>query len=75
MLAIRQALANNEPDRLPHLMTDRWLQDVTLCGSATAVRDGIAAWYDTGVKTLIVVPSSVQGNQLVAFQELFAAFQ
>jgi alkanesulfonate monooxygenase SsuD/methylene tetrahydromethanopterin reductase-like flavin-dependent oxidoreductase (luciferase family) len=75
MLAIRQALANNEPDRLPYLMTDRWLQDVTLSGSATAVRDGIAAWYDAGVKTLIVVPSSVQGNQMVAFQELFAAFQ
>jgi alkanesulfonate monooxygenase SsuD/methylene tetrahydromethanopterin reductase-like flavin-dependent oxidoreductase (luciferase family) len=75
MLAIRQALANNEPDRLPYLMTDRWLQDVTLSGSAIAVRDGIAAWYDAGVKTLIVVPSSVQGNQIVAFQELFAAFQ
>jgi alkanesulfonate monooxygenase SsuD/methylene tetrahydromethanopterin reductase-like flavin-dependent oxidoreductase (luciferase family) len=75
MLAIRQALANNEPDRLPHLMTDRWLQDVTLYGSATAVRDGIAAWYDAGVKTLIVVPSSVQGNQMLAFQELFAALQ
>jgi alkanesulfonate monooxygenase SsuD/methylene tetrahydromethanopterin reductase-like flavin-dependent oxidoreductase (luciferase family) len=75
MLAIRQALANNEPDKLPHLMTDRWLQDVTLFGSVTEVRQGVEAWYDTGVKTLIVVPSSAKGNQMVAFQELFAAFK
>jgi alkanesulfonate monooxygenase SsuD/methylene tetrahydromethanopterin reductase-like flavin-dependent oxidoreductase (luciferase family) len=75
MLAIRQALANNELDRLPDLMTDRWLHDVTLSGSAAEVRDGIAAWYDTGVKTLIVVPSSARGNQMMAFQELFSAFQ
>jgi alkanesulfonate monooxygenase SsuD/methylene tetrahydromethanopterin reductase-like flavin-dependent oxidoreductase (luciferase family) len=74
MLAIREALANNQPDRLPHLMTDRWLQDVTLYGSVAEVRQGIEAWYDAGVKTLIVVPSSAKGNQLVAFQELFDAF-
>jgi alkanesulfonate monooxygenase SsuD/methylene tetrahydromethanopterin reductase-like flavin-dependent oxidoreductase (luciferase family) len=74
MLAIREALANNQPDRLPQLMTDRWLQDVTLYGSVAAVRQGIEAWYDAGVKTLIVVPSSAKGNQLVAFQELFDAF-
>jgi alkanesulfonate monooxygenase SsuD/methylene tetrahydromethanopterin reductase-like flavin-dependent oxidoreductase (luciferase family) len=75
MLAIRQALANNELEKLPHLMTDRWLQDVTLFGSVAEVREGVEAWYDTGVKTLIVVPSSTTGNQLVAFQELFAAFK
>ena len=74
MLAIREALANNQPDRLPHLMTDRWLQDVTLYGSVAEVRQGIEAWYDAGVKALIVVPSSAKGNQLVAFQELFDAF-
>jgi alkanesulfonate monooxygenase SsuD/methylene tetrahydromethanopterin reductase-like flavin-dependent oxidoreductase (luciferase family) len=75
MLAIRQALANNELDKLPHFMTDRWLQDVTLFGSVAEVRQGVEAWYDTGVKTLIVVPSSAKGNQMVAFQELFAAFK
>ena len=75
MLAIRHALDNNEHDKLPDLMTDRWLRDVTLFGSVAEVRDGIQAWYDTGVKTLIVVPSSAKGNQMVAFQELFAALQ
>lgn len=74
MLAIRQAIANNQHDKLPDLMPERWLKDVTLYGSVADVREGIEAWYATGVKTLIVVPSSAQGNQLVAFEELFAAF-
>jgi alkanesulfonate monooxygenase SsuD/methylene tetrahydromethanopterin reductase-like flavin-dependent oxidoreductase (luciferase family) len=75
MLAIREALANNAPEKLPDLMSERWLRDVTLYGSVAEVREGIAAWYEAGVKTLIIVPSSVQGNQLVAFQELFDALR
>jgi alkanesulfonate monooxygenase SsuD/methylene tetrahydromethanopterin reductase-like flavin-dependent oxidoreductase (luciferase family) len=75
MLAIRQALANNDMEKLPDLMSERWLQDVTLYGSVAEVREGIEAWYDAGVKTLIVVPSSVRGNQMVAFQELCTAFR
>jgi len=39
------------------------------------VREGVETWYDAGVNTLIVVPSSAHGNQLVAFEELFAAFR
>jgi alkanesulfonate monooxygenase SsuD/methylene tetrahydromethanopterin reductase-like flavin-dependent oxidoreductase (luciferase family) len=75
MLAIRQALAKNETDKVPQLMTDRWLRDVTLFGSAAEVREGIEAWYDTGINTLIVVPSSARGNQMVAFQEVFEALR
>jgi alkanesulfonate monooxygenase SsuD/methylene tetrahydromethanopterin reductase-like flavin-dependent oxidoreductase (luciferase family) len=74
MIAIRQAIANNEYDKLPDLMSERWLQDVTVYGSVAEVREGIEAWYDSGIKTLIVVPSSANGNQMVAFEELFAAF-
>ena len=70
MQAIRQALANKEPDKIPALMSDRWLQQVTLYGSAAEVREGIEAWYETGITTLIVVPSSTKGGQMVAFQEL-----
>ena len=75
MLGIRTALANNKPDKVLELMSDRWLQDVTLYGSVAEVREGIEAWYATGLKTLILVPSSAQGNQMMAFQEIFAAFQ
>ncbi len=75
MFAIRDALANNEPDKLPDLMSERWLSQVTLYGTASEVREGIEAWYDTGIKTLIVVPSSAKGNQMVAFEEIIEALR
>lgn len=75
MLAIRQAIAEKREDRIPSLMSDRWLREVTLYGSAAEVREGIEAWYATGIRTVIVVPSSTRGGQMVAFQELLAAFR
>ena len=74
MQAIREAIANNESAKIPDLMSERWLQQVTLYGSAAEVREGIEAWYETGINTLIVVPSSTRGGQMVAFQELIDAF-
>jgi alkanesulfonate monooxygenase SsuD/methylene tetrahydromethanopterin reductase-like flavin-dependent oxidoreductase (luciferase family) len=74
MRAIQQAIEKKEDDKVPQLMSDRWLQQVTLYGTASDVREGIEAWYDAGVNTLIVVPSSAHGNQMVAFEELLAAF-
>jgi hypothetical protein len=38
------------------------------------VLEGLEAWYDSGVRTPILVPSSAAGNQLKAFEEMFAAF-
>lgn len=75
MRAIQQAIANKEDNKIPQLMSDRWLQQVTLYGSASEVREGVEAWYTTGIKTPILVPSSVRGNQMVAFQELIEAFR
>jgi alkanesulfonate monooxygenase SsuD/methylene tetrahydromethanopterin reductase-like flavin-dependent oxidoreductase (luciferase family) len=74
MQAIRAAIAAGERERLPSLMSDRWLREVTLFGSAAEVREGLEAWYAAGVNTPILVPSSVEGGQLKAFEELFAAF-
>ena len=56
-------------------MSDRWLSDVTLFGSAKDVRDGVEAWRATGVRTVILVPSSTRGGQMVALEELIAAFR
>jgi alkanesulfonate monooxygenase SsuD/methylene tetrahydromethanopterin reductase-like flavin-dependent oxidoreductase (luciferase family) len=56
-------------------MSDRWLSDVTLFGSAKDVRDGVEAWRATGVRTVILVPSSTRGGQMVAFEELIAAYR
>jgi alkanesulfonate monooxygenase SsuD/methylene tetrahydromethanopterin reductase-like flavin-dependent oxidoreductase (luciferase family) len=74
MRAIQQALAKKAEEKIPQLMSERWLQQVTLYGTAAEVREGIEAWYEAGVNTLIVVPSSAKGNQMVACEELFAAF-
>ena len=62
-------------ERVPALLSDRWLADTTLFGTATEVRDGVEAWRESGVRTPILVPSSAVGNQLKAFEELFAAFE
>jgi alkanesulfonate monooxygenase SsuD/methylene tetrahydromethanopterin reductase-like flavin-dependent oxidoreductase (luciferase family) len=75
MRAIEDALAKGEHDRVPSLMSDRWLSDVTLFGPAKEVRDGVEAWYAAGVKTPILVPSSTRGGQMKAFEELFEAFR
>jgi alkanesulfonate monooxygenase SsuD/methylene tetrahydromethanopterin reductase-like flavin-dependent oxidoreductase (luciferase family) len=75
MLAIREAIANKEDAKIPDLMSERWLQQVTLYGSVAEVREGIEAWYETGITTLIVVPSSARGGQMVAFEEIMAALR
>lgn len=74
MRAIESAIAAGEEDRLPALMTDRWLADVTLFGTASAIRNGVEAWFAAGVKTPILVPSSTSGGQFKAVEELFAVF-
>lgn len=74
MEAIEQALADGRRDDVPGLMSDRWLADVTLFGSAHEVREGVEAWREAGVKTPILVPSSTSGGQMKAFEELFATF-
>lgn len=73
--AIRQAVAAKQYDRIPSLMSERWLADCTLYGSATEVRDGIERWLAAGVKDLIVVPSSTKGGQFEAVEEIFRLYQ
>jgi alkanesulfonate monooxygenase SsuD/methylene tetrahydromethanopterin reductase-like flavin-dependent oxidoreductase (luciferase family) len=75
MEAIEKALAQGERDRVPELMSDAWLSDCTLYGSASEVREGIEAWVEAGITTPIIVPSSAEGNQLKAFEELFALYE
>jgi hypothetical protein len=74
MSAVEKAIADNRPDDIPKYLTDRWLADNTLFGPAAKVRDGVEIWRATGVNTPVLVPNSVAGNQIMALQELFAAF-
>lgn len=75
MAGVEQALADKDMDRVPQCLSDRWLADTTLFGSAAKVRDGIEAWFDAGIKTPIIVPSSAKGNQLAAIDEFFALWK
>ena len=49
------------PDDILHLLNE--------------VREGVEAWRATGIKTVILVPSSTRGGQMKAFEELIAAFR
>ncbi len=75
MTAIARAAEEGDVERVRSLMSDRWLADVTLSGTAAEVRKGVDAWYAAGVKTPILAPSSTEGGQMRAFEELFAAFE
>jgi alkanesulfonate monooxygenase SsuD/methylene tetrahydromethanopterin reductase-like flavin-dependent oxidoreductase (luciferase family) len=74
MTAIEAAIADGRQAEIPALMSDKWLGDATLFGTAAQVRDGVAAWRAAGVSTPVIVPSSASGNQMKAVEELFDAF-
>lgn len=74
MVDIETAMAAKDEDGMRAAMSDAWLAENTLFGPAAKVREGVEAWFDAGVRTVIVVPSSAAGNQIKALEELFAAY-
>lgn len=72
MDAVEVALASKDMKAVSAALSDKWLADTTLFGSASDVREGIEAWFDAGIKTPIIVPSSAAGNQLDAINEFLA---
>lgn len=75
MEAVEAAIERGDRESLPSMMTDRWLADVSLFGSVKDVRAGLEKWYEAGVSTPMLVPSSTKGGQFVAFNEIFEAFK
>lgn len=73
MAAIEDALAAGDREKLPTLMTDEWVDDCTISGSAGEVRERLAAWYGLGV-TPIAVMSSTTGGQAKAIGQLFELY-
>lgn len=71
MNAVEAAIAAEDFDSVPVCLSDKWLADTTLFGTASEVREGIEAWFDSGIKTPIVVPSAVAGGQMKAIEEFF----
>ena len=75
MQAMADAAAAGENDRVPSLMSDRWLNDVCLYGPAKKVREGVEEWHAVGVKTLILAAYSTKGGQSKAFEEMIEGFK
>ncbi len=75
MAGVEAAMQAGDYDRVPDALSDRWLADTTLFGTASEVREGIEAWFDAGIKTPIIVPSSASGGQFVAFEEFFSIWE
>lgn len=72
MQAVETAIDAGDRNGVAAALSDRWLADTTLFGPAAKVREGIEAWFDAGVKTPIIVPSSASGGQMQALEEFFA---
>ena len=75
MAGVEAAMEAGDYDRVPAALSDRWLADTTLFGTASEVREGIEAWFDAGIKTPIIVPSAASGGQFVAFEEFFSIWE
>lgn len=77
MNAIEDVLATTPKEqlaqRLMSTMSDAWLMDCTVSGTATQVREQFEAWTDAGVLPIAVM-SSTSGGQVKAIQELFDVY-
>jgi len=74
MQAVEQAIDNGIDKGLTKIAGDTWLDDITLYGSASRVREGLEAWFEAGVDTPVLVPSSTKGGMAKAALELFEVF-
>ncbi len=74
MRTIQKAIAAGRREDLTSLMSDRWLRDCTLFGTAAEVREGYDAWLATGIRTPILVASSTSGGQFKGIEEVMGAF-
>jgi len=75
-MATAEALvAEGRAAEMPNYLTDRWLDDCTLYGPASRIRDGVEAWRAAGITTPVVVPISPDGNQKRALEAVFKAYE
>jgi len=74
MEAAEAAVAAGDKEKITACMTDKWLADCTMFGTASQVREQLEAWVDAGLRDPIIVPSSAVGNQAKAVEEIFETF-
>ncbi len=74
MDAVERCITEQRLEQVGQALSDRWLDDTTIAGPPSRVREEVQRWVEAGVKTPILVPSAVKGGQMQAFEELFAVF-
>lgn len=74
MAAIEAALARKDRDAAVAAMSDAFVDDCTVSGAASEVRERIEDWASLGVEPIVVM-SSTSGGQLTAIGELIDAFR
>lgn len=75
MADIEAAIDKGDLEKLPSLMSDEWLDSNTLSGPESRVMEGVEAWYDTGIKTPILVPSAIKGGQTAGLAAIFDMYE
>jgi alkanesulfonate monooxygenase SsuD/methylene tetrahydromethanopterin reductase-like flavin-dependent oxidoreductase (luciferase family) len=66
--------AAGDPAAVRAAMTTRWVGDVCLYGPPARIREGVAAWQETGLDAPVLVPSSLDGGHRTALRQVLAAF-
>ncbi len=74
MERIENAVADTTSVDLGPLMSDEWLADCTLFGTARDVLDGFERWRSIGVEPIAVM-SSTSGGQVKAIGQLFDLYR
>ncbi len=73
MDVIEEAIDAGNKEAVTGLMTNEWLDDCTISGSASHVRERLSEWANAGVMPIAVM-SSTTGGQAKAIGELFEAY-
>ena len=73
MDAIEAALAKGEQDRIPALMSEKWLKNITLFGTASMVREGIEAYFDMGIMP-VIGPVLREAGAMAHYESVFALY-
>jgi alkanesulfonate monooxygenase SsuD/methylene tetrahydromethanopterin reductase-like flavin-dependent oxidoreductase (luciferase family) len=75
MDAVEAATTRGDGQAAAAIVSERWLHDVALYGSPARVRAELEQWFDAGMRTPALVPSSTGGGQATAYREVFDTFK
>lgn len=73
MDAVEAALARGEDDRIPALLSEEWLRNITLFGTPSTVREGIEAYFDIGVFP-VISPVLREESPWAHYEAVFALY-